>query len=278
MPYLLSFEYPLLKVDTNKIAISNDTLKAVKYEAFFKDSSKTKVEILIKDIITKSVLIKAEKGAFINYLSDSSSSFTLNNPMLNSAELGLIAGDVEKVDSSRVNYIIQLIKDKGEKVEKEVISENGKFEFTKIAPGTYSLKASFIGYTDQVIENIKIKKGDILVFKYLGFKPKEFSVGEQTNIDVKLEEDASQLDEVVVIGYTSRKKGDITGSVSTLKAENIAKSGSKDLVKSYSHAGAMHVLAVSGLHVGILYLLLSNFLNIFKKIKNNLMRLLNFTI
>ncbi len=43
----------------------------------------------------------------------------------------------------------------------------------------------------------------------------------------------------------------------------------KDLVKSYSSAGAMHVLAVSGLHVGILYLLLANLLKVFFKIKNS---------
>ena len=43
----------------------------------------------------------------------------------------------------------------------------------------------------------------------------------------------------------------------------------KELIKSYSSAGAMHVLAVSGLHVGILYLLLSNFLNLFKKLKHS---------
>lgn len=43
----------------------------------------------------------------------------------------------------------------------------------------------------------------------------------------------------------------------------------KDIIKSYSHAGAMHVLAVSGLHVGILYLLLANFFNLFKKLKHS---------
>ncbi|MEN8929533.1 MAG: ComEC/Rec2 family competence protein [Flavobacteriales bacterium] len=43
----------------------------------------------------------------------------------------------------------------------------------------------------------------------------------------------------------------------------------KELMKSYSSAGAMHVLAVSGLHVGILYLLLSNFLNLFKRLRKS---------
>ena len=43
----------------------------------------------------------------------------------------------------------------------------------------------------------------------------------------------------------------------------------KDLVKSYSSAGAMHVLAVSGLHVGILYLLLANLLKVFSRIKGS---------
>jgi ferric enterobactin receptor len=37
---------------------------------------------------------------------------------------------------------------------------NGKFQITRIAPGTYTLKVSFIGYTDALVENIKIKKGE----------------------------------------------------------------------------------------------------------------------
>ncbi|PWG06552.1 alpha-2-macroglobulin family protein [Polaribacter aquimarinus] len=66
---------------------------------------------------------------------------------------------------------------------------------------TYGTSTDFDGnYT------IKIKKGDVLVFSYLGFKTKEISIGNHTNLNVLLEEDASRLDEVVVVGYGTQRK------------------------------------------------------------------------
>lgn len=61
----------------------------------------------------------------------------------------------------------------------------------------------------------------ILVFSYIGFKTKEVPVTSNTVINVSLETDSSALNEVVVIGYGSRKKSDITGSVSSVKSEEI---------------------------------------------------------
>lgn len=49
--------------------------------------------------------------------------------------------------------------------------------------------------------SIKIKKGDVLVFRYLGYKSEERTINNQTNLDVRLKEDASALDEVVFLGY-----------------------------------------------------------------------------
>ncbi|WP_298780230.1 carboxypeptidase-like regulatory domain-containing protein [uncultured Polaribacter sp.] len=54
--------------------------------------------------------------------------------------------------------------------------------------------------------SLKIKKDDVLVFSYLGFNSKEIHVGNKTNLDIKLEEDTSQLDEVVVVGYGASKR------------------------------------------------------------------------
>lgn len=68
---------------------------------------------------------------------------------------------------------------------------------------------------------ISAKPSDVLVFSYLGFLTQEISVGSQTVIDVALKEDVSQLDEVVVIGYGSVKKSDLTGSVSSIKAADL---------------------------------------------------------
>ncbi len=81
--------------------------------------------------------------------------------------------------------------------------------------------------------SIEVDDGDaVLVFSYIGYATQEITVGNQTIIDVTMAEDASKLDEVVVLGYTTRKKGEITGSVSTIDSKTIEQSSNKDLAKS----------------------------------------------
>jgi len=69
--------------------------------------------------------------------------------------------------------------------------------------------------------SIHVKSGDILVASFIGYKTQEIPVGSRTNMDILLEEDVALLDEVVVVGYGIQKKSDITGSVSSVKSENI---------------------------------------------------------
>ncbi|WNH09009.1 SusC/RagA family TonB-linked outer membrane protein [Thalassobellus suaedae] len=61
-----------------------------------------------------------------------------------------------------------------------------------------------------------------LVVSYIGFTTQEISVDNQTNITINLVEDTAKLDEVVVIGYGSMKKKDLTGSIVQVKPENLA--------------------------------------------------------
>ncbi|MFQ3172948.1 MAG: TonB-linked SusC/RagA family outer membrane protein [Polaribacter sp.] len=69
--------------------------------------------------------------------------------------------------------------------------------------------------------SIKANKGEILVFSYLGMKTKKITIDAKTTINIQLEEDAASLDEIVVIGYGSQRKSDLTGSVSQIKAEDL---------------------------------------------------------
>lgn len=59
----------------------------------------------------------------------------------------------------------------------------------------------------------------ILVFSYLGFETQEIPVGSQRNFQVVLEENAEALDEVVVVGYGTQKKANLTGAVSQVDSE-----------------------------------------------------------
>ena len=67
--------------------------------------------------------------------------------------------------------------------------------------------------------SLKIKTKDVLIFNYIGFKSKEISIIKQSNVNIKLEEDTSQLDEVVVTAYGSQKRKSLTGSIMAKESE-----------------------------------------------------------
>lgn len=63
----------------------------------------------------------------------------------------------------------------------------------------------------------------VLSFSFIGFVTKEVSAAGKTKIDVSLVEDANNLNEVVVIGYGTSKKSDLTGAVSTISGNDLKK-------------------------------------------------------
>jgi TonB-linked SusC/RagA family outer membrane protein len=74
------------------------------------------------------------------------------------------------------------------------------------------------------VYSLKAESGQTLVFSYIGFENQEIEVKDQKVINVTLSEDVKFVDEVVAIGYGSVKRKDVTGSVSSVKADEIAKS------------------------------------------------------
>lgn len=72
-----------------------------------------------------------------------------------------------------------------------------------------------------VILSLQANKGDIIVFSFIGYKSQELPAAEQMN--VVLTDDTQLLEDVVVIGYGSVKKEDLSGSVVAIKAEEMNK-------------------------------------------------------
>ena len=68
--------------------------------------------------------------------------------------------------------------------------------------------------------SISAKASDVLAFSFVGYKTKKISVGTKTVINVQLEPDVAALDEVVVIGYGTAKKSDLTGAVSQVTSKS----------------------------------------------------------
>ena len=86
------------------------------------------------------------------------------------------------------------------------------------------VKNSSNGVTTDFDGNYTIKnvsQNATLVFSYVGYKTKEITVTNGNAINVKLSEDVEGLEEVVVIGYGSQKRKEVTGAVSTVTSETI---------------------------------------------------------
>jgi TonB-linked SusC/RagA family outer membrane protein len=88
-------------------------------------------------------------------------------------------------------------------------------------------------YTDnQGKYTINVAENSTLVFSYIGYASQEINVGNQTILNVTLHENIELIDEVVVIGYGSIKKKDLTGAVSVVKSESLRDRASSDIISS----------------------------------------------
>lgn len=68
----------------------------------------------------------------------------------------------------------------------------------------------------------------VLVFSYIGYNTQEIKVGKKTVIDVRLTEKANLLEDVVVVGYGSMKKGEITSAITNVKSDEFVQGVVKD--------------------------------------------------
>lgn len=94
-------------------------------------------------------------------------------------------------------------------------------------PGvTVKVKGTNTGAQTDMSGFYKIEVNDnnaVLVFSFIGFVSQEIAVGNQTRIDVALKEQTSALSEIVVVGYGTQKKVNLTGAVSSVTGETLNK-------------------------------------------------------
>lgn len=99
-----------------------------------------------------------------------------------------------------------------------------------IVGGTVMVKGSSVGTVTDMSGKFKISvtSDATLVFSYLGYVTQEFKVERLTSnvLNVVLKSDSKMLNEVVVVGYGTMRKSDLTGSISTAKGRDIIKSQS----------------------------------------------------
>ena len=109
-------------------------------------------------------------------------------------------------------------------VKGKVISATDKLPLPGV---TVLVKGTTNAVTTDIDGNYEIAISDpsaVLVFSFVGFSNQEVAVSGQTTISITLAESAKDLEEVVVVGYGTKKKATVTGSISEINGKDVAKS------------------------------------------------------
>ncbi|MBL6643524.1 MAG: carboxypeptidase-like regulatory domain-containing protein, partial [Flavobacteriaceae bacterium] len=68
---------------------------------------------------------------------------------------------------------------------------------------------------------ISASSGEVLSISYVGFATQNITLTDQTTLEVMLQPGSDELDEVIIIGYGSQRKSDVTGAVASVKSEDL---------------------------------------------------------
>jgi TonB-linked SusC/RagA family outer membrane protein len=101
-----------------------------------------------------------------------------------------------------------------------VIDSEGK----PVAGASVQVLGSNVGTNTDAngVFSLEVDKPDaVLSVTYVGYQKQEIIIGEKTNLTIRLTQESTQLNDVVVVGYGTRKKSDLTGAVATVSASNL---------------------------------------------------------
>ncbi|MBL7741904.1 MAG: TonB-dependent receptor [Chitinophagaceae bacterium] len=105
------------------------------------------------------------------------------------------------------------------KVSGRVAGTNGE----PLAGVSVRIKGSNYGTTtdEKGFFSIDVPDNAVLLFSYVGFETQEIAVAGQSSINITLKQEERQMDQVVVVGYGTQRKKDLTGSVSSLSSKDL---------------------------------------------------------
>ena len=80
--------------------------------------------------------------------------------------------------------------------------------------------------------SIQAREGDVLIFSCMGYANVEMTVGKQSVINVTLSDDATVLDEVVVVGYGTQRKESVVGAITSVKGDALVETGVSNITNA----------------------------------------------
>lgn len=79
---------------------------------------------------------------------------------------------------------------------------------------------------------LNVNESDVLVISFIGYQSNEITVGSQSTINIQMAVDISSLEEIVVVGYGTQRKEDLTGAVSLVDTEELNKQATNDVTQA----------------------------------------------
>lgn len=111
-----------------------------------------------------------------------------------------------------------------------VADENGE----AVIGASIRVKGSNAGTVTDALGKFSLttKPDAILIVSFIGYISQEVAVNGRNSISVKMKEDTKKIDEIVVVGYGTQKKSDLTGSIAVVNTKEIAKAATNDVTKA----------------------------------------------
>lgn len=208
---------------SQKTRLSIDLENVTMYDAFREIESLSEFKFLYnrKDIdLNRLVSVKARKEKVTTILSDIFSGLNIEFEVFNK----------QIVLSKRKQATIPEIATNPEiiKIQLSVSGNVSDSDGTPLPGANILEKGTTNGAQADFDGNFSITVSDenaVLIISYIGFATKEISTNGTANLTIVLEESAAGLDEVVVVGYGTQKRSDVTGSVASVSGKQLAKQG-----------------------------------------------------
>ncbi len=198
----------IMKLETNVISIGqliNQIEKQTDYLVVFRN----------REVDTeRTIRVQEKSGKVISYLKDAFEGTDISYEFTN--KYILLS---KKNHSDAVNDNQQL----NRKITGTVKDNNGE----PVIGANVSVKGTTNGTITDVDGNFSLENisdNDIIVISYIGYTSQEIKAGKQTSLKIILKEDTQAIDEVIVVGFGTQKKVNLTGSIGTVKTDEVLKS------------------------------------------------------
>ena len=213
------------------------------FQSFSKGYSQDKISIKLNDVSLRTAFREIEKKSNYRFLYNDALIRGLNNKVtIQFTDATISQVMPELLSNSKLSYQLTnanlIVIKSAENANAVAIPIRGKVTDSKGTPlvgVSISEKNTTNGTVSDIEGNFRLTVTDnnsVLVFRYIGYGSEEITVGAQTNLNISLTETASNLNEVVVVGYGTQRRVTVTGAISTVKGAELAQAPVANITNS----------------------------------------------